>query len=76
MVKAIISPPLDQVSHESYNVPNIALDPKSGEDGKFQFSYFFIKVDYMNFPTSILSPKSAKYIPRYDLPKLYISSIF
>ncbi len=31
-------------SHERYNVPNIALDPKSGEDGKFQFSYFFLKI--------------------------------
>ncbi len=56
-----------------YNVPNIALDPKSGEDGKFNFSYFFIKVDYMTFTTSMVSFKSAKWIPRYDLSKWYIS---
>jgi hypothetical protein len=54
---------------ERYIVPNIAFELKSGEDGKFQFSYFFLKVDYTTFPTSIVSPKSAKYISRYDLPK-------
>jgi hypothetical protein len=60
---------MSQVAHERYNVPNVAFDPKSGEDGKFQFSYFFLKVGYMTFPTSIVSLKSAKWISRYDLPK-------
>jgi hypothetical protein len=49
VVKATISPPLDQVALERYNVPNIALDPKSGEDCKFQFSYFLLRVIFLRF---------------------------
>jgi hypothetical protein len=41
-------------------IPNIDMVPKSGKDGKFQFPYFSLKVGYMAFPTSLLSPKSAK----------------
>jgi hypothetical protein len=67
---------LGEVAIKSYKLPNIALDPKSSEDGKFQISYFFQKVDYMTFPTSILSPKSVKYISKYDRSKWDISSFF
>jgi hypothetical protein len=76
VVKAAISPPLGQVPLESYNLANIAVLQKSGENGKFQISYFFQKVDYLTFPTSLISTKSANQIPRYDLPNLGVSRIF